>query len=175
VNDRPSGELDKSPTEAPRMAPNPDRPGEYRIAIRIVDGEIDPGDKLRLEIYILGYGKIRGSKVSFRPPPYFIDPEGSKGVFALREEEDRLLWGGQEQMMGPEGFTFLMSGIRGEGWDDATPYIDVYPPEEADKGPSPPAGPLVSCNLALGSSSRVVAWGLPRCMGSPFHEVSNLP
>jgi hypothetical protein len=40
----------------------------------------------------------------------------------------------------------------------------------------PPAGSLVSCNLALGSSSRVVAWGCHRCMGLPsFHEVSIVP
>jgi hypothetical protein len=132
VDNRPSDEFDRAPTAAPRMAPNADRPGEYRLAIRILDAEIDPGDELRLEIYIVGYGKIRGSKVSFRPPLYFIDPEGSKAVFGARGAGGRLLWGGKQERMNPEGFTVLMSGLQKEGWED-TPYIDVLPPEQADK------------------------------------------
>jgi hypothetical protein len=133
VDDRRSGELDESPREAPRSAPNADRPGEYRLAIRIVDGEIDPGDELRIEVYVVGYGKIRGSKVSLHPPPYFVDAEKSKVVSTMRKVENRLLWGGQEQRMDSEGLTIFMPGVQREMWEENTPYFDVYPHNEAAK------------------------------------------
>lgn len=55
--------------------PNPqrtvfaDKPGAYRLVITTPTPEIDPGEDIILEIYITGYGLIRGAKVLFYPPP----------------------------------------------------------------------------------------------------------
>ena len=61
-----------------------DKPGEYRLAVRSTEAEVAPGSKIDLEIYITGYGQIRGPKIVFYPPKYFISSV-AQGGWALTE------------------------------------------------------------------------------------------
>jgi hypothetical protein len=117
----------------PRLAENANQPGEYRVAIRIVQAEVDPGDQLRVEIYVTGYGQIYGSKLIFYPPPYFIDEEQSTVFHGLDvqevEGERRFVFGTTEQRFkdfgGDPGMLLTIGGIALPGWEKATPYVDV--------------------------------------------------
>ena len=66
------------PTTTPRTGPHALCPGEYRLAYRAVQAEINPGDMLQIEIYVTGYGEISGAKLAFYPPTYFIKPGNSR-------------------------------------------------------------------------------------------------
>jgi hypothetical protein len=63
--------LDSSAADLPNPQESAfaDRPGAYRLVITTPTSEIDPGEDIVLEIYITGYGTIRGPKVLFYPPP----------------------------------------------------------------------------------------------------------
>ena len=63
------------------------QPGEYRLAIRVSQAEIDPGGEVNLEIFITGYGEIRGAKLVFYPPQYFIDTHRSTVIADLKAGE----------------------------------------------------------------------------------------
>ena len=119
---------EKFPTGAPREAPNADRPGDYRIAIRTVEGEVDPGGEIRLEIFVIGYGVIRGSKLGFYPPPYFIDAEASKAFGDPVIAEGQWRWGAGEGItIGEAGFSTIFAGVQGDTWEESSRYIDIAP------------------------------------------------
>lgn len=54
--------------------PNPqktafaDSPGEYKLVCRTPKPEVNPGEDIIIEVFITGYGRIRGPKVVFYPP-----------------------------------------------------------------------------------------------------------
>lgn len=60
------------------------RPGAYQLAIRAPKTEIDPGDDIILEIYVTGYGEIRGAKVVFYPPTNFVSYTQVDGWAAVK-------------------------------------------------------------------------------------------
>ncbi len=43
------------------------KPGSYELIIRISNPIIDPGNKLQIEVYVTGYGKIESPKVAVYP------------------------------------------------------------------------------------------------------------
>jgi len=114
----------------PREAPNADRPGEYRLAVRATDAEVDPGDEIRLELYITGYGDIHGSKLAFYPPAYFIDVRSSRIIMDLKRVEAKgevtILWGGREERLSEEtGGTMVFPGFQMKTWERPTVFFDM--------------------------------------------------
>lgn len=68
------------------------KPGAYDLIIRISQPIVDPGDRLRVEVYISGYGVIEAAKVAFYPSPEVFDPSKSKVKGSLKRCKDGL-WG----------------------------------------------------------------------------------
>jgi hypothetical protein len=73
------------PTTSPREGTHAKCPGDYRLAYRAAQAEVDPGEELRIELYITGYGEISGAKLTFYPPTYFIEQEKSRVMHGLTE------------------------------------------------------------------------------------------
>lgn len=116
----------------PRRARNADNPGEYRLAIRSRESEVDPGGELHIEIYITGYGDIQDSKLTFYPPPYFIDEERSSVAYDMRLEEGNVRFGAKKlpfnAITNNVGLVMTWSGLHisnALNWQKPTYYFDV--------------------------------------------------
>jgi hypothetical protein len=117
--------LGGAPREAPREAPNARCPGEYRLAIRISQAEVDPGGEFHLEIFIVGYGEIWGSKLACYPPTYFVDPSKSKALRFMAIGDEDFRWGSDEGPFSADGFSAMMGGPQGAKWEHSDPFFDV--------------------------------------------------
>jgi hypothetical protein len=113
----------------PRSAMFAKEPGNYELAIRALNPEIEPGGTINLEVFITGYGEIKGAKVYFLAPPQFI--QTGKAIFGLTEKRslDNLRefeFGGREALTNEHGIIWI--GIAGFGANEqeATSFIDVH-------------------------------------------------
>ena len=112
----------------PQNAEHADKPGEYRLAPRVRQAQIDPGKEIVVELYITGYGRIQGPKLVFYPPPFFIDEQNSKAFFDLGESESsgRLVFGKTERQLSEAGLTVVLAaGIQAPGWAESSLFFDL--------------------------------------------------
>ena len=121
----------------PQNARFANAPGEYKLAIRVSKAEIDPGGEVNLEIFVTGYGEIRGAKLVVYPPPYFIDLHTSKVIHDLEageQPEDPVVFGetektfeevGSGEQEGVVHITF--GGYKGDNWGFYSTFFDVPP------------------------------------------------
>lgn len=138
-----------NPSNQPRKGKDAEKPGEYNLVIRVLTPEVNPGDVIHMEVYITGYGKIRGPKFIFTPPPNFIDEDESALVHGfVRPEEGEsislnvLEFGGDLAKLSEVGFIIRLTGITGHWvgddrevlweepsifWDTDVPYADQTP------------------------------------------------
>jgi hypothetical protein len=118
--------------QKPRNTTFDEKPGEYRLAIRALQADINPGDEFRLDIYITGYGEIRGPKVTFYPPPYFVQTDKSKVTHDLKVDtnENKVSFGAQEDMLTSQHMDeygtccLVLIGYKAKNWGYATPFFD---------------------------------------------------
>lgn len=108
------------PPRRPQEGKDAEKPGEYNLVIRVLTPEAKPGDVVHMEVYITGYGAIRGPKFTFTPPPNFIDEDKSKLIHGwVKPEEgqivplDALEFGGDEAKIGDVGFVIRLVGLTG--------------------------------------------------------------
>lgn len=111
--------------------PNPqktafaDSPGEYRLVCRTPKPEVNPGEDVTLEVFITGYGRIRGPKVVFYPPKDLVEHTGQGGWVVGRPGLGKL-------MMTTRGFKHdllvVTLGVDEEcRWLDHDAFVDQNP------------------------------------------------
>jgi hypothetical protein len=116
----------------PQNAENSNKPGSYRLVIRINNIEIAPDDTITVELYITGYGYIRGAKVAIYPPPYLIDTKWATVTHSMDLSPDgKWTWGAVEDEFDAEyGIVLMLSaGLKGPSWPSPSQFFDaVYGP-----------------------------------------------
>jgi hypothetical protein len=83
--------------ENPQKGKDAEKPGAYELAVKVDNPTINPGDEIRLTVFITGYGKIEEAKFNFAPPRHFLETQ------KLRKS---LAWA---------GFGLVSSAISDEG------------------------------------------------------------
>lgn len=135
------------PPDRPQKSKDAQEFGAYSLAIMVHNAEVNPGDVIRLEVYVTGYGRIRGAKFAFTPPPNFIEQEASKVIYGVEENKhgkatptDAVRWGGTKMgLLEESGFVYQFGGLHGyTAWDgtythwgdEATSFWDVKDPHK---------------------------------------------
>lgn len=102
-------------------------PGSYALAIRASNPIINPGDAVELEVYITGYGRITGPKVSSTLPPNFVDTKRSSVSHSFKRPPDgeatslaTVEFGGREDPISSVGFVSQLAGVSGYIAEDGT-------------------------------------------------------
>jgi len=103
-------------------------PGSYNLVIRIFKPIVDPGEKIRIEIYISGYGIIGPSKLAFYLSPHVFDLNNSVVEHGIQKIDDKIGFGGQFEKLDPLGSVVSLDAMFGtkEG-ERKTLYSDVNP------------------------------------------------
>jgi hypothetical protein len=83
-------------------------PGSYQPAVRFDASIIDPGEELRGEMFICGYGHIGQMKLGFYPSPGFVDETDSRVSYGITREQGKLVFGGEHSIVGPAGITLSL-------------------------------------------------------------------
>jgi hypothetical protein len=105
-----------------------DKPGEYAIIPSLSKPFVDPGEDLILEFYFAGYGNIKTPKFAIYPSSGFFDDKISKIEFGIKKnEEGKLIFGGQSRVFDAAGVTIILQGVH--FLDEITLFFDV--PENA--------------------------------------------
>ncbi len=111
----------------PQSGKNANAPGSYGIAVRLDKYLVDPGERLRIEIYISGYGKISGCKLVTYPSPAAFDELHSWVRFGVRNIDGKTFFGGKEQLLDPSGNTIDIGsgGMKRDDWLEQTMFFDT--------------------------------------------------
>lgn len=123
----------------PQTAKDWDKPGEYSLAVRVLKSEVNPGEEVVLEVYVTGYGEIRGPKFMFSPPPSLIDVAQSKVIHGVKSPAEgtkvtpyNAIFGSDKDEMSDTGFAYRLGGLVGEGWEEGTIFWDHPYPSDGD-------------------------------------------
>jgi len=120
--------------KALRIGKFADKPGNYELVIRLQNPIVDPGDILKLEVFITGYGLIRKEKLVFYPSVDLFDNEKSKIRFGIGRKKDKpnlFIFGTQERKLKDVGITIGgMGGIKKENWKEYTIFFDIVDSKE---------------------------------------------
>ena len=111
--------------EKPRTGKYADEIGAYHLASRVFSKTIDIGEVFEFEQYITGYGDIQTAKIQCYISSEIFEKEKSCVINSIKESDSGLSFGGQSDEIGSEGFTCHLSGIKIDGWDEATQIIDT--------------------------------------------------
>lgn len=92
----------------PRAGQLADRPGSYQPAVRFDASIIDPGEELRGEMFICGYGYVGHMKIGFYPSQGFVDETDSRVSYGIQDAAGRVVFGGEHAIVGPAGLTLAL-------------------------------------------------------------------
>lgn len=112
---------------APRNGLHASEPGEYNLIARIDNQLVDPGGKVKIEIFITGYGNISAAKLVSYPSPGAFELFSSVVRSGLREIGGKLFWGGVERFLDPSGITLDLgsAGFKNPNWKQQTIFVDT--------------------------------------------------
>ena len=116
----------------PRAGKFADKPGAYRLVGRTDSQLIDPGERLRIEVFATGYGEILAGKIVAYPDIECIDPGDSRIRFNMREVEydtgKVFYWGGTEVNLSEDGINIDLTsgGMVFPGQSRPTLFFDAY-------------------------------------------------
>lgn len=86
---------------------------------------INPGEQLNIEVYISGYGEIRGSKLVFYVSPEAVDENKSTYTCEIEKKGNLFVFGGKQKGLGDVGNTIdFCGGLRLDNWDHPTFFFD---------------------------------------------------
>lgn len=127
-----------------RNAPNADFPGSYQIATRLSQPNLNPGETLKFEQYITGYGNILTAKIqayissdSFDLPNSYIRHSASY----VKDGDDRLFsWGNTDREFSANGFTCMLAGAKLQDQAESTIAFDM---------PNAEGTPALACERKL--------------------------
>jgi hypothetical protein len=92
----------------PRAGESARLPGSYQPAVRFDASVIDPGDELRGEMFICGYGHVGHMKLGFYPSQGFVDETDSRISYGIRDDQGAVVFGGEHAIVGPAGLTLAL-------------------------------------------------------------------
>jgi len=139
----PQDRFDSMYKERPLMRENWDKPGSYEVVGRFTKTNINKGEILKLEVYVTGYGNIKGAKI-FIMPTY--DPDQGKiiSILGLDTNYDRstgqrkffdydgaVYWGNDTTLAPNEANNFSIvtlwkSGKSFKEIHDTTSFFDMH-------------------------------------------------
>lgn len=108
--------------------PNADKPGSYRLVSRIAANTFNPGDTLKLEQFITGYGTGSGFKIFCNISDNLFDESQSRLVSDLTQtltNPPMLQWGGREIPISNGGYTFTLSSRGHPPWGSPAEIFDI--------------------------------------------------
>ncbi len=115
---------------APQNREFADKCGAYTLVSRMSRAIVDPGDALAVELFITGYGAIRGAKLLVYPSPGIYDTSKSSLTAGCKVVGNRTVFGGQSWPMAP-GCSFWIdlgtTGVANPRWKGPTLFFDVRP------------------------------------------------
>jgi hypothetical protein len=116
----------------PRAGQYGDKPGSYRLAVRTVTPEVDPGERMIMKVMICGYGEIAGTKLAVYPSPDSYVPEESSILHGLRRDGTVLKYGRETQQFDPVGAVLVLRGLQaadaqGNACHHPTSFFDRHP------------------------------------------------
>lgn len=117
---------DFSKMASPREHKNSEAPGSYKIASLISETVISPGQELRFEQYITGYGEIKGAKIQCYISSDVFDATKSSVECGIGLKDGKnLYWGKEKKNIDGDGFRMSLEGISDEKWEQNTLFIDA--------------------------------------------------
>lgn len=108
-----------------------DKPGSYSLVINVDKYQISPHDEIVINVYITGYGKIYGSKLSAYPSSPLIDPDNSYIEHGLQIDDNNIIWGCKSDSLPREGVTIVWGNDSASSRNTSTKFLDIA------KGSSP--------------------------------------
>lgn len=116
--------------KAPRNQPFAEKPGDYKIASRVYSYVINPGDTLKIDQFITGYGEIYQAKIIGYFSPDTFDTENTRivsGLIARFEENGmHIKWGkSEDKIRQDDSIVMNISGWQAEGWKETTSAFDL--------------------------------------------------
>ncbi|MNY04387.1 hypothetical protein D3C86_1370620 [compost metagenome] len=112
---------------APRNSPNADKPGAYNLATRVGKTVINPGDALKIEQYITGYGNITQVKLVCYLSSDIFDVDHTYVEYGMKPDSTtgEINWGKHKSQLEDPGLTLGLVGFRKDGWAESTMILDV--------------------------------------------------
>lgn len=126
------------PKNRPREGAEADKPGSYEQALVLYGAVISPGETIRIEQFVTGYGEIRLAKLVFYPAREIFDHERSFVSLGIKESGKSLVFGRQRELVKEDGFAVSLLGLRIESsdqWTDSTLIVDAGTNFPADVQP----------------------------------------
>jgi hypothetical protein len=118
--------------KAPRNARNAESPGHYHVIPKLSSDTVNPGEQLRFEVMISGYGDIRNSKINLYFPQNIFDNDNStvKSGLVNKSTDNRPLLSFDSEatpLKSEEGFSLSFKGILIGEWkiQEETIFFDV--------------------------------------------------
>jgi len=103
-----------------------DKPGNYELAVRNLKPILNPGDVLEVQLFITGYGIIKGSKLTAYPSSDIFDEDNSRVVYGFKTEDNKIVFGGQTSGYSKDGITLYLSGATSE---ENLMFYDTHTPQ----------------------------------------------
>lgn len=113
--------------ERPRNRKNAEKPGAYNLATRAGKTTINPGEDLKIEQYITGYGHITQVKLVCYLSSDIFDSDFSYVNHSMKFNENTKLttWGNDRSHFTDPGLTLTLYGSKEENWEESTMIIDA--------------------------------------------------
>ena len=113
---------------SPRSFPNCDKPGCYSIATRVGETILNPGDTLKFEQFITGYGDARNVKIQCYISSNVFDNAGAHVLLGLgNSATGKAEWGVERMNVEDDGFRLSPNQFvfyQGTDKEIATPFVD---------------------------------------------------
>lgn len=87
------------------------KPGDYRLVIRNICPNINPGDGIKFEIYVTGYGKISNCKIGMFTSNSVFDENKSEANYGVELIGKELRFGRTSSKIPPSGFGVTIPDI----------------------------------------------------------------
>ncbi|WP_223503779.1 hypothetical protein [Pseudomonas sp. BF-R-24] len=97
--------------------PNSDKPGAYKLASKLKESILNPGETLNLEQYVTGYGSNSGFKIVCYISNNVFDEENSYLHTELSQQKNALKWGEKKIKVDNGGFSLTPSSMQNENWE----------------------------------------------------------
>ncbi|CRM19770.1 hypothetical protein [Pseudomonas sp. 31 R 17] len=112
----------------PLNFPNAEKPGAYKLLSRIAENTYNPGDTIKLEQFITGYGSNSGFKIICHMSDNLFDETQSTlitGLQAPTADNPMLRWGAEEVHISNGGYSFILSSMQNDRWKTPAQTFDT--------------------------------------------------
>ncbi len=89
----------------PQQSEHAINPGNYQLGIRMLSPIVDPGGVVKLEVYIIGYGIIKSSKINMFNSTSMFDIDKSSIIYGFDIDSDSFKYGYFSRKMPPFGIS----------------------------------------------------------------------